>query len=143
MAIGFAGIATLCACKALVYGSSNYETVNESRASDQVHFEDSLKVFFASYPNPYPDKQFMWFAVFVEGSVEMRVHNIESDSLEATYTFAKQDIPVYTIAMHEHPERLVKCVLFVDGRMKCAKMYPSWYPIQIPQFKTQYTISTQ
>jgi hypothetical protein len=61
----------------------------------------------------------------------------------SVYRFDKQDIPVHTIALHENKERLVKCVLFVDGHMKCVKMYPSWRPLPYPQFKTQYTISNE
>jgi hypothetical protein len=114
--------------------------VSEARAADQIVIEDSAKVFFATYPNPYTDKEFLWFASFVEGPVELYVHNTSNDSIEAVYRFEKQDIPVYTIALHREPERLVKCVLFVNGRRKCAKVYPAWEPIDIPQFDTQYTI---
>ena len=141
--LAIAGAMLLTSCKTLVFGSSDYEDVNESRAVEQVHFEDSAKVFFASYVNPYPDKEFLWFAMFEEGVVEMRVHDFESDSLQYVYRFKKQATPVHTIALHQHKEHLVKCVLFVDGRMKCAKVYPAWFPLQIPQFKTQYTISDQ
>lgn len=133
----------MLSCKTLVFGSSDYDVVSESRAGEQTNFEDSARVFFTTYTNPYPDKEFMWFAVFREGPVEMHVHNIETDSLECVYHFEKQDFPVHTVALHADQERLVKCVLFVDGRAKCAKLYPSWRPIQIPQFKTQYTIESR
>ncbi len=133
----------VASCKTLVFGSSDYEDVNESRAMEQVHFEDSAKVFFTSCTNPYPDKEFLWFAVFTKGVVEMRVHDLESDSLQSVYHFIKQETPVHTIALHNDRMHLVKCILFVDGRMKCAKVYPAWNPIQIPQFKTQYTISNK
>ncbi|MEK9138969.1 MAG: hypothetical protein AAB393_17760 [Bacteroidota bacterium] len=127
-------------CKTLVFGSSDYESVAQARAAEQTSYEDSAKVFFATFPNPYPDKEFLWFAVFAEGAVEMRVHDFESDSVQSIYRFAKQEAPVHTIAVHQDKTHLVKCVLIVEGRMKCAKLYPALFPIQIPQFKTQYTV---
>jgi len=133
----------LASCQTLIFGSASYEDVNEARSGEQTHFEDSAKVFFATYPNPYPDKEFLWFAVFTDGIVEMHVHDFESDSLQSIYHFSKQDIPIHTIALHEDKLHLVKCVLFVDGRMKCAKLYPAWRPVQIPQFKTHYTIEAK
>ena len=139
--LALAGAALLLSCKTLVFGSSDYEDVNESRAAEQTNLEDSAKVFFATYPNPYSDKEFLWFAVFTEGNVEMRVHDLESDSLQSVYRFEKQAAPVHTIALHQDKEHLVKCVVFVGGRMKCAKVYPGWFPLQIPQFRTKYTIS--
>ena len=136
-----ASTALIIACRTSLFSSFSYEDVSEQRAPDQTSFEDSAKVFFATYPNPYPDKDFLWFAVFVDGAVEMDVHDFESDSLRAVYRFMKQDIPVHTVAMHEDTSHLVKCILYVDGHRKCAKVYPSWHPVQIPQFTTQYTIS--
>lgn len=138
-----AGAALSFACNALVFGSSSYEKVNQTRAQEQTHFEDSANVFFATYHNPYQDRTFLWFAVFGDGAVEMRVHDIETDSLQYVYRFEKQDTPVYTIPMHEDSSHLVKCVLIVDGRRKCAKVYQAWTPLQIPQFKTQYTVDTK
>jgi hypothetical protein len=130
-------------CSTSLFSSYSLEDVSEARAVEQTSFEDSAKVFFATYPNPYPDKEFLWFAVFTEGVVEMHVHDFESDSLQFVFLFSKQDIPVHTVAFHEDRAGFVKCVLFVDGRMKCAKLYPSWSAIQIPQFKTQYTIENR
>lgn len=141
--VTIAGMIAFASCQTSLFSSFSYEDVNEQRAVEQTNFEDSAKVFFATYPNPYTDKEFLWFAVFVEGPVEMRVHDLESDALQSTYRFEKQDTPVHTIALHPKPEHLVKCVLFVNGRMKCAKVYPDWQPIPYPQFKTQYTIDGQ
>ena len=73
----------------------------------------------------------------------MHVHNIETDSLQYVYRFEKQETPLYTVPMHEDKEHLVKCVVFVDGHKKCAKVYPAWRPLHIPQFKTKYTIDSQ
>ncbi|MBM2841670.1 MAG: hypothetical protein HW412_2198 [Bacteroidetes bacterium] len=130
-------------CATSLFSSFSYEDVSEARAFEQTTFEDSAKVFFATYPNPYPDKSFLWFAVFTEGAVEMHVHDSESDSLRFIYRFERQDVPVHTVAFHENRDHLVKCILFVDGRKKCAKLYPSWSAIQIPQFKTKYTIESR
>lgn len=135
------GVTFLAACRTSLFGSFSYEDVNEQRSAEQTNFEDSAKVFFATYPNPYPDREFLWFAVFVDGPVELRVHDLESDSLQSVYRFQRQDVPVHTIALHENRDHLVKCVLYIDGRMKCAKVFADWRPIPIPQFKTQYTIS--
>jgi hypothetical protein len=135
------GLTFLAACRTSLFSSFNYEDVNEQRAADQTNFEDSAKVFFATYPNPYTDKEFLWFAVFVDGPVELRVHDFESDSLQSIYRFHPQDIPLHTIALHENREQLVKCVLYVNGRVKCAKVFTDWRPLPYPQFKTQYTIS--
>ena len=128
------------ACNTLIFGPTSYEKVNQARAAEQTHFEDSANVFFASFTNPYQDREFLWFAVFGEGAIEMRVHDCETDSLQYVYRFAKQETPVYTVPMHKDDDHLVKCVLLVDGRKKCAKVYPSWIPIRIPQFRTQYVV---
>ena len=138
-----AGAAVLVGCTTMIFGSTDYESINNARALEQTHFEDSSKVFFATFSNPYPDKEFLWFAVFAEGVVEMHVHDAGSDSLESIYRFEKQRAPVHTVAMHQRGDHFVKCVLFVDGHMKCAKLYPSWSPLTIPQFKTQYTIDAK
>jgi hypothetical protein len=135
------GVTFLAACRTSLFSSFSYEDVNEQRAADQTNFEDSAKVFFATYPNPYTDKEFLWFAVFVDGPVELRVHDFESDSLQSIYRFQQQDIPLHTIALHENKEHLVKCVLYINGRVKCAKVFADWRPLPYPQFKTQYTIS--
>gem|GEM_PF-3275213 len=135
-----AGMLLFASCQTTLFGSFTYDDVNEQRAIEQTNFEDSAKVFFATYPNPYPDKEFLWFVVFIDGPVEMHVHDFESDALQSIYRFEKQDIPVHTITLHEKPEHLVKCVLFVNGRMKCAKVYPDWQPLEYPQFKTKFAI---
>jgi hypothetical protein len=116
------------------------EDLGSVRAAEQVYFEDSASVFFASFANPMPDRDFLWFASFLEGAVRLDIHNVETDSLEAVFTFADQDIPLYTLAQHRENERKVKCVLFVDGRVKCATIVAAWSPIQVPQWKTQYTV---
>ena len=136
------GVTFLAACRTSLFSSFSYEDVNEKRAADQIHFEDSAKVFFATYPNPYTDKEFLWFAAFVDGPVELHVHDLESDSLQSVYRFQRQDIPLHTIALHENKDHLVKCVLYINGRMKCAKVFADWRPLPYPQFKTQYTISS-
>lgn len=138
-----AAVILALACNSMIFGSSSYEKINQSRAIEQTHFEDSANVFFATFTNPYPDKEFLWFAVFGEGAVEMHVHDFETDSLQYVYRFEKQEAPVYTVSFHEDRAHLVKCVLFVGGHRKCAKLYPAWTPFQIPQFKTQYTIDTR
>ena len=134
------GVLLPVSCATSLFSSYTLEDVGEDRAANQTSFEDSAKVFFTTYPNPYPDKEFLWFAVFTSGAVEMHVHDAESDSLRAIYRFSRQDIPVYTVAFHEERTHFVKCVLFVDGRMKCAKLYPSWSVVNIPQFKTHYAV---
>ena len=130
----------LTACSTSLFSSYNLKDVSEARAEDQVTIEDSATVFFATYPNPYTDREFLWFASFVEGPVELYVHNSATDSIMAIYRFAKQDIPVYTISLHPKEDELVKCVVYVNGRMKCAKVYAAWTPMPMPQWKTQYTI---
>jgi hypothetical protein len=140
---GMLSFALLAACRTSLFSSYALEDVSRQRALEQTSFEDSAKVFFATYPNPYTDMSFLWFAVFVEGAVEMRVFSLENDSLQAVYRFEKQTVPVHTVVTHEKPDRLVKCVLYVDGRRKCAKVYSDWRAHQYPQFLTQYTISEQ
>jgi hypothetical protein len=135
-----AAVLTFPSCRTTLFGSFDYEDVNESRSTDQTYFEDSANVFFATYPNPYPDREFLWFATFVEGPVEMRVYDFATDTLSATYRFTAQDVAVHTIALHEVKDEFVKCVLFVGGRRKCAKLFPAFAPIPIPHWKTQYTV---
>ena len=137
------GVILSVSCNALIFGSSSYEKVNQARATEQTNFEDSTNVFFTVYTNPYKDKEFLWFAVFGEGLVEMHVYDVETDSLQYVYHFEKQDGPVYAVALHEDREHFVKCVLVVDGHKKCAKLYPAWIPLQIPQFRTKYAIETK
>ncbi len=127
-------------CSTSLFSSYGLEDVSEARAEEQVTFEDSDSVFFATYPNPYPDRELLWFASFIEGPVELHVHNMMTDSLTAIYRFKPQDIPVYTLSLHHQNDRMVKCVLFVNGRRKCAKLYPAWTATPMPQWKTQYTI---
>jgi hypothetical protein len=127
-------------CSALVFGSYDMEEVSKSRGQDQVYYEDSAKVFFVDYVNPFADKSLMWFASYLGGPVELRVHNTTTDSLERVFQFGAQPMPVYTLAMREDSTRLVKCVLFVNGRAKCARVYLAWEPLPIPQWKTNYTV---
>lgn len=120
--------------------SYKYEEVSLRRDLDQTYFEDSTDVFFATYPNPYTDREFLWFASFAGGEVEMRVHNASNDSLISIYRFQDQQIPLYTLVCLPGGQELVKCVVYVDGRPKCAKLYPEWDPLQITYWTTQYTI---
>lgn len=138
--IPVASFLSLLSCALPLGMSYDREDLDTVRAFDQVYYEDSASVFFASFSNPMPDRDFLWFASFVEGPVQMQVHSTETDSLEAVYSFAPQDIPLYTIAQHREKDRMVKCVLFVNGRKKCAMLCTAWVPIQIPQWKTQYTV---
>jgi hypothetical protein len=73
----------------------------------------------------------------------MHMHDVESDSLRFIYRFDKQEVPVHTVAFQQDEMHLVKCILFVDGRRKCAKLYPVGSAVQIPQFKTHYTIESR
>jgi hypothetical protein len=132
--------APFLSCSTSLFSTYDFADVSEARAVDQTSLEDSAKVFFATYPNPFTDREFLWFATFIEGPVELYVHNTLTDSVEQIYRFANQDIPVYTISLHPEQHRLVKCVLFVNGRRKCAKLYPAWYPIAPLGLKTHYTI---
>jgi len=133
-------VLTMNACSTSLFSSYGLGDVGEARAEEQVSFEDRDSVFFATYPNPYPDRDLLWFASFIEGPVELRVHNTLSDSVIAILRFEKQDIPLYTISLHYDMEQSVKCVLFVNGKRKCAKLYPAWTAMPMPQWKTQYTI---
>jgi len=131
----------LPSCTSFFYPEYSEEELQDMRLPEQVYFEDSLTVFFSEHVNAFADRDLMWFTVLRPGAVEMRVSNTETDSLEGIYHFEPQDIPLHTLACRVDKERLVKCVLFVDGRRKCAKLYPSWYPL--PQlWKTQFTIES-
>jgi len=137
-------LCTLCvglaSCAIPIGTTYSRDDLNQARATDQAHFEDSATVFFANYHNPIQDKDFLWFASFAEGPVELHVHNTDTDSLEAVYKFAPQNIPLYTLAQRREKDRWVKCVLFVSDRPKCAKLYQAWYPIEASHWKTQYTV---
>ena len=129
----------LPACQSLIQRDYTPERLQEGRLSDQVYFEDSASVFFAEFTNAFPDKELMWFTLLGGGAVEMVVHNTETDSIEAVYRFTEQDLPLHTLACHQDRTRSVKCVLIVDGRKKCARLYPAWDPV--PQnWKTKYTV---
>ena len=132
-------IVMITGCQSLFQADYSLERLHAGRLTDQVYFEDSASVFFAEHTNPFPDKELLWFTVLTGGSVEMRVHNMETDSIETLYRFEPQDIPLHTIACRQDISRTVKVVLVVDGREKCARMYPAWYPL--PQnWTTQYSI---
>jgi hypothetical protein len=132
-------IVMISGCQSLFQADYSLEKLNEGRLGDQVYFEDSASVFFAEHTNAFPDKELLWFTVLIGGPVEMHVHNMETDSIESIYRFKPQDIPLHTIACRQDITRIVKVVLIVDGREKCARMYPAWYPL--PQnWTTQYTI---
>ena len=130
----------IAGCSAFIRPSYEYDDVTAKRISDQSYFEDSLKVFFVEYPNPYRDKEVLWFASFLEGEVEMRLHDMTDDSLVAVYRFEPQTAPIYPIAYRADRERPVKCVILVDGRPKCATQVPWLYPLPVPQWGTRYTV---
>jgi len=138
----FCFLLTLClgGCSSFLNPSYDYDDVTTKRIGDQSYFEDSLKVFFVDYPNPYPDKEVLWFASFLDGPVEMRVHDMADDSLVAVYRFEPQAAPVYPIAYRADNERPVKCVVVVDGRAKCARQMPWLYPLPVPQWGTSYSV---
>jgi hypothetical protein len=127
-------------CFSMLNPSHDYEDVTRKRASDQVHFADSLKVFFVDYVNPYPDREILWFSSFLEGSVTMEVHDAASDSLEAIYHFEPQETPLYAVAHRTNSPRLVKCVILVANEAKCAKLLPVFYPLHHPQWGTEYRV---
>lgn len=127
-------------CSAMLDHSYDYDDVTEKRVIDQTHFEDSLTVFFAEYPNPYRDKEVLWIASFMEGSVALEVHSMEDDSIMAVYRFEPQEAPIYPIAYRDDSLDPVKCVITVNGRSKCATLLPSFYALMVPQWGTTYTI---
>ena len=90
--IGLTGL--LFSCASFLNPKPDYDEIDARRIYDQSYFEDSLKVFFFDYRNPYPDKEVLWFASYMEGDVAMKIHNMENDSLIATYRFAKQESPL-------------------------------------------------
>jgi hypothetical protein len=120
--------------------SYSLEDLQENRAPDQVYFEDSATVFFSEYHNPYKDKEFLWFVSFAEGPVELRIHDTMTDTVQMVFHFDPQETPLYIITRMPEEERMVKCILYVDGRRKCAKLYPAWYPFPMSHWKTKYTV---
>jgi hypothetical protein len=131
----------LLSCGTLLHRSYDFEDVTKARASDQTYFEDSSGVFFVEYFNPFPDKELLWFSSFIDGPVKLCVFDTATDSLETIYHFEEQEMPVYTIALHhEETARFVKCVVYVDGRPKCAKIYHAFFALPQPQWKTIYTV---
>ncbi|MBI4534709.1 MAG: hypothetical protein HY708_00430 [Ignavibacteriae bacterium] len=125
----------------MMHKSYQYEDVQRARVIDQTYFSDSADVFFADYTNPYTNFELLWFASFLDSSAEMHIHNMESDSVEAVYRFEPQDAPLYTVSYRADRSRLVKCVIYVVGKPKCARVYPSMHPIHQPGWVTQYTVS--
>ncbi len=132
--------ALLAACSSFLNPSYDFDELSAKRDPSQSYFEDSLTVFFFDYPNPYPDKEVLWFAAFEEGAVEMRIHNMENDSLVAIYRFQPQKAPVYPIAYRAEESVPVKCVIHVNDRPKCAKQMPWMYPLPVPQWGTEYSV---
>jgi len=130
----------LSGCASFLNPTYNYDDINAKRDPDQSYFEDSLNVFFFDYPNPYPDKEVLWFASYSEGPVEMRIHNMENDSLVAVYKFKPQKSPLYPIAYKADESVPVKCVVTVNGRPRCAKQMPWIYPLPVPQWGTEYSV---
>lgn len=124
----------------VVHESDKYEDLHKMRASDQTHFEDSAGVFFLDYPNAFADKELLAFASYVEGPVEMRVMDASTDSVKLVYKFANQVPRLFIVAYHPHPTHVVKCVLYVDGRPKCARMYTFDHAVPVPQWRTKYTL---
>jgi hypothetical protein len=133
-------LAALCfSCQSLIQPEFSPERLQEGRLGNQVYFEDSADVFFAGFTNAFPDRDLIWFTVLIDGDVTMAVHDAETDTIEAVYHFAEQSLPLHTLACRLDNTRMVKCVLRVDGRKKCARLYPAWDPL--PQnWKTRYTV---
>jgi hypothetical protein len=127
-------------CSRLLHGSMSEQSLQAARLADQTYFEDSAAVFFAVYANPYSDKDLLWFTVLHGDTVDLHVYDALNDSLEKVCHFEQQEIPLYTLAVRFEPDRFVKCVLSVDGRRKCARIYPAWYSLSYPQWKTNYTV---
>lgn len=127
-------------CWVLFNPSYDYDDVTTKRIADQTYYGDSLSVFFVEYVNPYPDKEVLWFSSFIEGNVEMDVYNTETDSLEAIYHFEPQDTPLFVVAYRTESQRLVKCVVRVNSRPKCARLLPAFYPLPQPQWGTEYRV---
>ncbi len=114
----------LVSCGTLLHRSYHFEDLTKARIPDQTYFEDSSGVFFVEYFNPFADMELLWFSSFIEGHVKLYIYDTATDSLEAIYHFEEQEMPVYTIALHhEETVRFVKCIVYVDGRPKCAKIY--------------------
>jgi hypothetical protein len=131
------------ACIVQLHQSYEYGEVTKKRSADQVHFQDSLKVFFVDYVNPYPDKEVLWFSSYLEGPVEMEIHDAGNDSLEAVYRFEPQEMPLYAVAYRSDSNRLVKCVIRVNNQPKCARLCASFYPLPQPQWGTTYTVERE
>ena len=133
-------VVLLTACSSFLNPTYDIDDLSTKRDPSQSYFEDSLTVFFFEYPNPYPDKEVLWFAAFAEGEIEMRIHNMENDSLVAIYRFRHQEAPVYPIAYRADESVPVKCVVHVNNRPKCAKQMPWMYPLPVPQWGTEYSV---
>lgn len=140
----YARAMVVCACVLIscnvVHESDKYEDLQKMRASDQTYFEDSSEVFFVDYPNAFSDKELLGFASYVDGPVEMRVVDAATDSVKLVYRFTEQAAHIFIVAYQPHPTHVVKCVLYVDGRPKCARMYTFERAVLIPQWRTKYSI---
>jgi hypothetical protein len=127
-------------CASFLNPSTDYEDVTKRRSAEQTYFEDSADVFFADFPNPYRDKEVLWFSSYAQGRVEVYLHDASNDFVTSILTFDKQESPLYPLVYHSAGERIVKCVIRVDGREKCAKLFPWILPLPHPQWGTSYTI---
>jgi len=127
-------------CWVLFHPSYDYNEVSTKRIADQTYYADSMNVFFVQYVNPYPDKEVLWFSSFIEGDVEMEIHSAETDSVEAIYHFEPQETPLFALAYRADSDRLVKCVVRINGRQKCARLLPAFYPLPQPQWGTSYRV---
>jgi hypothetical protein len=128
------------ACVPNLGPSTDYNEALAHRNPDQISFEDSVKVFYADYVNPYQDKEVLWIASYVEGPVELRIYDMQNDSLETIIRFEQQDSPLYPLAYHADESRVMKCVVFAGGRAKCAKTFPEIHPLEHPQWGTTFTV---
>jgi hypothetical protein len=130
----------LNACGSFLSPSEEFQDVTKRRSQDQVYFEDSVHVFFADFPNPYADKEVLWVSNYAGGKVDVYLHSVHDDSVDMILHFEPQQSPLYPLVYHASDDRMVKCVVQVDGREKCAKLYPRIMPLPHPQWGTTYVV---
>ncbi|MGA9115367.1 MAG: hypothetical protein WB626_01165 [Bacteroidota bacterium] len=126
-------------CSPFFHRSMEYGDVHAARLTDQSYFEDSSAVFFLAYANPFPDREILWFASYTEGDVALYVHNTSTDSVLRVLRFRAQAHPVFALAAKPNTADLVKCVIHVGGRPKCARLYPAFTAFHNPSWGTEYT----
>lgn len=97
-------------------------------------------MFFGEYVNPFKEKELVWFTVWELGTVELRVYDLEIDSLQAIYRFGKQRNALHTLAVRFEDEGFFKVVLLVDDARKCARVYPAWYPTGQTGWEINYDV---